>query len=367
MTPGFWSGKKVLITGHTGFKGSWLSLWLQQLNATVIGYALAPPTQPSLFDLAHVAQGMTSITGDVRDYAAIKSAMAQHAPEIVIHMAAQPLVRHSYEYPVETYATNVMGSVHVLEAARQTRSVRVIINVTSDKCYQNNEWDWGYRESDTLGGHDPYSSSKACAELVTATYRSSYFNSTAHGAALASARAGNVIGGGDWALDRLVPDVMNALLQRSTPVIRSQAAVRPWQHVLEPLHGYLMLAERLWEEGAQFAGAWNFGSDAEDARPVVWIVRKLTDLWGSPCRYASVPTKQPIETHSLYLDSSKARKRLGWTPYLALTTALEWVVEWYRAYARKDDMRAVTCTQILRYQNLTRSSWTQIAAIAGQR
>lgn len=367
MTPGFWSGKKVLITGHTGFKGSWLSLWLQQLDATVIGYALAPPTQPSLFDLANVAQGMTSIIGDVRDYAAVKSAMAEHAPEIVMHMAAQPLVRHSYDHPVETYATNIMGSVHVLEAARQTQSVKVIINVTSDKCYQNSEWDWGYRESDTLGGHDPYSSSKACAELVTAAYRSSYFNNAGHGAALASVRAGNVIGGGDWAPDRLVPDVMNALMQRLTPVIRSQAAVRPWQHVLEPLHGYLMLAERLWEDGPRFAGAWNFGPDAEDARPVVWIVRKLAMLWGSTCRYTTETAVQPIETHSLYLDSSKARKRLEWAPQLTLTTALEWVVEWYRAYVRKNDMRAVTTTQILRYQNLTRSSWTQIAAIAQRR
>lgn len=367
MTPGFWRGKKVLITGHTGFKGSWLSLWLQQLEATVIGYALAPPTQPSLFELAHVAQGMTSITGDVRDYAALKSAIAQHEPDIVIHMAAQPLVRHSYDHPVETYATNIMGSVHVFEAARQTPSVKVIINVTSDKCYQNSEWDWGYRESDTLGGHDPYSSSKACAELVTAAYRASYFNNTAHGVALASARAGNVIGGGDWAPDRLVPDVMNALMQRSTPVIRSQAAMRPWQHVLEPLHGYLMLAERLWQEGAQFAGPWNFGPDAEDARPVVWIVRRLAELWGVPCRFTNEATLQPAETHSLSLDSSKARKRLGWTPQLTLATALEWVVEWYRAYMREDDMRVATGTQILRYQNLTRSSWTQIAAIAQRR
>jgi len=379
MNPAFWKYKKVLITGHTGFKGSWLSLWLQQLDAKVIGYALPPPTQPSLFALANVAQNMTSIHGDVRDYEAVKSTLAEHRPEIVIHMAAQPLVRYSYEHPLETYATNVMGTAHVLEAVRQTKSVKAVIVVTSDKCYQNNEWDWGYRENDALGGHDPYSNSKACAELVTAAYRSSYFNSAwaqttcppylnaHHSAALASVRAGNVIGGGDWAQDRLVPDVMNALMERRTPMIRNPAAVRPWQHVLEPLHGYLMLAERLWEEGAAFAEAWNFGPDAEAARPVAWIVQKLAEMWGSSYKYTTEAAAQPHETHSLYLDYSKARNRLDWAPHLTLVTALEWVVEWHRAYVRKADMRAVAITQIVRYQNMTSSSWTQIAAIAGQR
>ncbi len=379
MNPAFWKHKKVFITGHTGFKGSWLSLWLQQLDARVIGYALPPPTQPSLFELADVARNMTSIIGDVRDYAAVKSALAEHRPEIVIHMAAQALVRYSYAHPLETYATNVMGTAHVQEAVRHTKSVKAVIAVTSDKCYQNNERDSGYRGSDALGGHDPYSNSKACAELVTAAYRSSYFNSawaqtacppylgTHHNAALASVRAGNVIGGGDWAQDRLAPDVMNALMERRTPVIRNPAAVRPWQHVLEPLQGYMMLAEKLWEEGAAYAEAWNFGPDAEDARPVVWIVQKLAALWGAPYQYTTEAAIQPHEARSLCVDSSKAKQRLGWKPDLSLATTLEWVVEWYRAYERKADMREVAATQILRYQNLTSRPWIPIAAIAGQR
>ena len=279
----FWVGKVVLLTGHTGFKGSWLSLWLQSMGANVIGYALPPPTNPSLFISANVANDMTSIAGDMRDFPALLSVVEKYQPEIIIHMAAQSLVRHSYANPVETYSTNVMGTVHLLEAARQADSVRAIINVTSDKCYENREWIWGYRENEAMGGYDPYSNSKGCAELVAAAYRNSYFNPASfadHGVGLASARAGNVIGGGDWAEDRLIPDIMRAITQNKPASIRNPHAIRPWQHVLEPLSGYLMLAEKLWKNGAAFGEAWNFGPNDEDAKPVQWIVEQLTKSWG---------------------------------------------------------------------------------------
>ena len=271
MNPSFWRSKKVFFSGHTGFKGSWLCLWLQQLGAEVTGYALAPPTSPSLFEVAHVAQGMKSLCGDIRDGAALAKAMREAVPDIVIHMAAQPLVRRSYLDPVETYSANVMGTVHLLEAVRQTQSVRAVVNVTSDKCYENKEWVWGYRESDPMGGFDPYSNSKGCAELVTAAYRNSFFNPakySEHHVALASVRAGNVIGGGDWAEDRLIPDILAAFEKSQPVVIRNPHAIRPWQHVLEPLAGYLQLAQKLYEDGATYAEGWNFGPNDEDAQPV---------------------------------------------------------------------------------------------------
>lgn len=353
MTPLFWKNKTVLITGHSGFKGGWLSLWLQQLGAQVIGYALPAPTDPSLFEIAKVASGMRSIMGDVGDFAHLRAVVAQHQPDIVIHMAAQSLVRYSYENPLETYATNVMGTVHVLEAVRQTGGVRVVLNVTSDKCYDNQEWLWGYRESDALGGHDPYSSSKACAELVSAAYRDSYFsakNFSDHGVALATVRAGNVIGGGDWSHDRLLADVMRALLEQRCVTLRNPHATRPWQHVLAPLHGYMTLAERLWEEGPAFAEAWNFGPSCEDTRSVAWLADRLTEQWGGVARCDHDATAQPHEAQNLTLDSAKARTRLGWTPALSLLPALKWIVEWYRAYQRHDDMRALSLAQISRYQ-----------------
>ena len=269
MNPAFWKGKRILLTGHTGFKGSWLSLWLQSMGAPVVGYALAPPTNPSLFEVAEVGRGMTSVIGDIRDLEHLCAVFAEHKPEIVIHMAAQPLVRYSYIEPVETYSTNVMGTVNLLEAVRGTDSVKAVVNVTSDKCYENREWVWNYRENEAMGGYDPYSNSKGCAELVTAAYRNSYFHSEKykeHGVALASGRAGNVIGGGDWAGDRLIPDIMRAITQNLAVNIRNPHAIRPWQHVLEPLSGYLMLAQKLYEEGAAYAEGWNFGPSDEDAQ-----------------------------------------------------------------------------------------------------
>jgi CDP-glucose 4,6-dehydratase len=351
----FWKGKKVLITGHTGFKGSWLSLWLQNLGADVVGYALDPPTQPSLFQVANVADGMTSIIGDVRDLEHLKSAIAEHRPEIVFHLAAQPLVRRSYENPVETYSTNVLGTVHMLESVRHSQSVRVVVSITSDKCYENREWHWGYREVDRLGGHDPYSSSKGCAELVIAAYRSSYFPPQTyeqHGVALASTRAGNVIGGGDWAKDRLVPDIMKAMMGGRPVVVRSPNAIRPWQHVLEPLNGYLCLAEQLWVHGPKFAQAWNFGPSSEDVKTVSWIVEYLTDSWGESARWELDAAQHPHEDTYLKLDCSKSRGLLGWASKLHLPAALDWIVEWYRGYQQGKDMRALTEEQIVRFQKL---------------
>ncbi len=349
----FWKGKRVLVTGHTGFKGSWLSLWLQRLGAEVTGYSLEPPTEPSLFEVARVADGMHSVIGDIRDFPTLREVVRDRRPEIVFHMAAQALVRPSYRDPIETYASNVMGTVNLLEAVRQAEGVvRAVVNVTSDKCYQNNEWVWGYREIDRLGGHDPYSNSKACAELVTAAFRDSFFDPadySRHGVALASVRAGNVIGGGDWAEDRLIPDIMRAILAGEPVRIRNPHAIRPWQHVLEPLAGYLRLAERLCHEGPAFAEAWNFGPDDSSARPVSWIVEHLTRLWDGEARWEVDGGDHPHEAHYLKLDCSKARDRLGIVPRLDLATALEWIVEWNQAWLDGKDMRGVTEQQIDRY------------------
>ncbi|MFT3735693.1 MAG: CDP-glucose 4,6-dehydratase [Rhodocyclaceae bacterium] len=347
----FWRGRRVFLTGHTGFKGSWLSLWLQQLGAEVTGYALPPPTKPSLFELAGVEQGMRSVMGDVRDAAALVSAMREAAPEVVIHMAAQPLVRYSYANPVETYATNVMGVVNLFEAIRQTPSVRAALNVTTDKCYDNREWVWGYRENEALGGHDPYSSSKACAELVTAAYRSSFFHAGAERPlAVASARAGNVIGGGDWAADRLIPDMMRAVAEARPVRIRNPHAIRPWQHVLEPLSGYLALVERLFADGEAFASAWNFGPREEDARSVGWIVERLVAAWGQGAAWEQEGTPQPHEAGVLKLDCAKARSQLGWTPRWTLAQTIDYIVAWHKAALAGDDMRSMTLAQINDYQ-----------------
>ncbi|MCR4303897.1 MAG: CDP-glucose 4,6-dehydratase [Gallionella sp.] len=348
----FWAGKAVLLTGHTGFKGSWLALWLQTMGAKVTGYALPPPTDPSLFVAANVTNGMTSLEGDVRDFPELSKVLKKYQPEIVIHMAAQSLVRHSYNNPIETYATNVMGTVHLLEAARLTGSVRAIVNVTSDKCYENREWIWGYRENEPMGGHDPYSNSKGCAELVTAAYRNSYFNQkdiADHGVALASVRAGNVIGGGDWAADRLIPDIMRAIVQGKPAHIRNPHAIRPWQHVLEPLSGYLMLAQKLREDGAAYSEAWNFGPNDEDAKPVSWIADRLTKTWGEGASWITDGGEHPHEAHHLKLDCSKAKSRLDWHPRWHLEAALEAIVDWHRAHQGGKDMRAVTIQQIAKY------------------
>lgn len=351
-SPTFWHGRRVFITGHTGFKGGWLALWLQRLGAEVTGFALTPATTPNLFTLARVGEGMDSRIGDVRDAAALAATMRAARPEIVFHLAAQALVRTGYQAPVETYATNVMGTVHLLEAVRQMPSVRAVVNVTSDKCYDNREWLWGYREIEPLGGADPYSSSKACAELVTGAYRNAYFppeRYAEHGVAIASARAGNVIGGGDWAADRLVPDILRAIAAGEPARIRHSDAIRPWQHVLEPLAGYLILAERLTESGPAYAEAWNFGPAEDDAKPVRWIVERLTQAFGEAASWQPDTAPQPHEAHSLKLDSAKARARLGWRPRWNLTQALEAVVAWQRAYAAGEDLREVCGRQIDAY------------------
>ncbi|MGN6653193.1 CDP-glucose 4,6-dehydratase [Trinickia sp.] len=348
----FWRGKRVLVTGHTGFKGGWLCLWLQTLGADVAGYALGPPTTPNLFDAARVGQSMRSVIGDIRDFEGLLEIVRAHRPEIVVHLAAQPLVRYAYEAPVETYSTNVMGTVNVLEAVRLAGGVRAVVNVTSDKCYDNREWVWGYRESDRLGGFDPYSSSKACAELVTDSYRNSFFNAAdfaRHGVALASVRAGNVIGGGDWAADRLVPDIVRALSARRTVVVRHPEAVRAWQHVLEPLGGYLRLAQALCVDGPAYASAWNFAPDDADARPVRWIVERFASRWGSNMTWVAQGGEHWHEANLLKLDASKARMRLGWTPRWPLSKAIDKIVEWHQGFLRNADMHALTQSQIRAY------------------
>ena len=348
--PAFWNGKRVFLTGHTGFKGSWLSLWLLGLGAKVSGLALSPPTTPSLFALSGLEKRMDSRLGDIRDAAAVEAAVRAADPEILIHMAAQPLVRLSYEEPVVTLATNVMGTAHVLEAARRCPSLRAVIVVTSDKCYENREWVWAYRETEPMGGHDPYRASKGCTELVAAAWRRSFF--AAEGAAaLATVRAGNVIGGGDWALDRLIPDCVRALGAGRPILVRSPNAVRPWQHVLEPLRGYLMLAEALWREPAAHAEGWNFGPGEDDARPVSWIVSRMVERWGPGAAWETTGGPHPHEATHLRVDSSKARVRLGWTPRLGLSDGLDWTVEWFRRYHSGEDAGRVALDQIDRYQH----------------
>jgi CDP-glucose 4,6-dehydratase len=349
MDPGFWRGKRVFVTGHTGFKGSWLVLWLQGWGANVTGFSLAPPTDPSLFEAAGVARGMRDMRGDVRDASAVSRAMHDANPEIVIHMAAQSLVRRSYDDPAETFATNVLGTVHVLEAARGCGDLKAIVVVTSDKCYENRGWVRGYRESDSMGGFDPYSSSKGCAELVTAAYRSSFFST---GAALASARAGNVIGGGDWAADRLVPDAMRAFGRGDCVEIRNPGAIRPWQYVLEPLGGYLLLAEQLCTRGPEVASGWNFGPQEEDARAVGSVVGELARLWGEAAAWRLADGSHPHEAQHLRLDCTKARTLLDWRPRIGLDEALAWTVDWYREWLGGADMHAVTARQIERFHAL---------------
>ncbi|MEI8355844.1 MAG: CDP-glucose 4,6-dehydratase [Deltaproteobacteria bacterium] len=348
----FFQGKKVFVTGHTGFKGSWLSLWLHLLGGKVTGYSLNPPTNPSLYKLANVDELVDSVIADVRDGERLSAAMQAASPEIVIHMAAQPLVRDSYKMPAETYSINVMGTVNLLEAVRNCKSVKAVVNVTTDKCYENREWVWGYRENEAMGGYDPYSSSKGCSELVTAAYRNSYFNPQdyhQHGVALASARAGNVIGGGDWAVDRLIPDCIRALLNDEKIIVRNPGAIRPWQHVLEPLYGYLLLAEKLYTDGCNYVGGWNFGPADDDAKPVEWIVKKLCAIWGEGACYAVDEGNHPHEAHYLKLDCSKAKTALRWQPRMNLEQALCSIIEWTELYKDGGDARKCCLTQINDY------------------
>ena len=353
LNRGFWRGRRVLVTGHTGFKGGWLSLWLQAMGAKVSGFALPPHPAPSFFETCGVANGMSSRFADLRDAEAVIAAAAAAEPEIVLHLAAQPLVRQSYADPVETYATNVMGTVHLLEAVRKLPNVRAVVVVTSDKCYDNREWAWGYRENEPMGGFDPYASSKGCVELVTAAYRNSFFGAgrgDKSRVAIATARAGNVVGGGDFAVDRLVPDCLRALDARTPLKLRFPDAVRPWQHVLDPLAGYLVLAERLYRDGAGFAEAWNFGPAEEDARPVRWVVDELGKACGSTIAWEAEASPQPHEVNALRLDCSKARSRLGWHARWPLRIALAKIAAWHKAFKGRANMREFTLSQIGQYE-----------------
>lgn len=345
----FWQGKKVFLTGNTGFKGSWLSLWLNKLGAEVTGYSLKPPTSPSLFELADIHKLYETHYADIRDLEKLKLAVRQANPDIVFHMAAQPLVRASYKDPAETFSTNVMGTVYLLEALRQCENTKAFVNVTTDKCYENKEWVWGYREDEPLGGYDPYSSSKACSELVTAAYRNSFFSQENSTLQIASARAGNVIGGGDWADDRLIPDCIRSLMKNECIIIRNPDAIRPWQHVLEPLSGYMVLAQKLYGEGKPFAQAWNFGPDDTDAKPVKWIVEQLTQRWPENQGYSVDAAVHPHEAHYLKLDCSKSKSHLHWKPRWSLGEAIDKIIEWTIAYKDGHRIQDISLKQMDTY------------------
>ncbi len=355
MNKSFWKGRKVFVTGHTGFKGSWLSLWLEALGANATGYALEPPTEPNLFEQAGVSKSIRSITGDIRDFEKLTATIRESQPEVVIHMAAQSVVKHGYEDPIETYSSNVMGTVNLFEAIRRLGLHCAVVNVTSDKCYVNNEWVWGYRENEPMGGRDPYSNSKGCAELVTTAYRESFFpprEIDGHGVALGSARAGNAIGGGDWTANQLIPDIMRAFLAGQPCLIRNPGAYRPWQFLMEPLRGYLLLAETLTADPARFAEGWNFGPVDSDARPVAWIADELVKLWGGSASWIQDKNFHAHEAHALKLDASKAKNLLNWSPVLPLSEALTWIVEWYKALQAGCDLAKFTRSQIQQYEAL---------------
>ena len=350
VNPQFWKGKRVFVTGHTGFKGSWLSLWLQLMGAEVKGFSLAPPTQPALFEVAKVGDNMQTEIGDIRNLQQLSQSIRAFNPDVLLHLAAQPLVRLSYKEPVDTYSTNVMGTVNVLEAARYAPQLKSVVIITTDKCYENREWEWGYRENEPMGGHDPYSNSKGCAELVVSAYQRSFFH-TPDTAAVASARAGNVIGGGDWAEDRLIPDILRAFEKQQSVIIRNPLSTRPWQHVLEPLSGYLVLAQRLWQDGKAFAEGWNFGPKDDDCQPVQWILDKMVHFWGDGAHYEIDKSEQPHEANFLKLDCSKAAMRLKWHPKWRLEQTLEQIVHWHRAWLEGADMQAKCLQEIEKYNN----------------
>lgn len=351
MNHEFWKGKRVFITGHTGFKGSWLSLCLQNYGARIKGFSLAPNTHPNLFSIASIQDGMESELGDIRDLDSLKKSLVKFAPDIVFHMAAQPLVRLSYNNPVDTYSTNVMGTVNLLESVRFSSSTRAVINVTTDKCYENNEWFWSYRENEPMGGYDPYSNSKGCSELVTSAYRRSFFEGQSN-VQLASARAGNVIGGGDWSNDRLVPDILKSFEKKEPALIRNPQAIRPWQHVMEPISGYLTLAQRLYEQDGKYDEAWNFGPKDDDVKSVGEIVNYLVKKWPSSVAWEIDKCDQPHEAKLLKLDISKAKMRLNWEPQWNLITTLDSIIHWYESWLDGLDMREVTLEQIKDYKKI---------------
>lgn len=352
--PTFWCGKKVFLTGHTGFKGSWLSLWLTSMGAKVTGFALAPNTAPNLFDVLKIGSMIEeSHIGDIRDLDALQKSMLKAMPDMVIHMAAQPLVRYSYANPVETYATNVMGTVNLLEATRRVDSIRATVIVTTDKCYENKEWVWGYRENDAMGGFDPYSSSKGCAELVTSAYRQSYFSDASSVNVIASARAGNVIGGGDWASDRLIPDAIKAFESKKPLLIRNPQATRPWQHVFEPLSGYILLAQTMFERGQTFASSWNFGPNDRDNRMVGEVADLIVSEWGESATWVKDGLDQLHEAKLLKLDCSKALSQLGWGPKWSLEIAIRKIVEWQKAFQGNEKMLEFSLNQIKEFQKLS--------------
>jgi len=354
MNKSFWTGKKILITGNTGFKGSWLSLWLLSLGANIQGYALKPTDKPNLFSAFNLDKDMQTLYADIRDFESLNNCFNGFDPDIVIHMAAQPLVRYSYDNPLETYSTNVMGTANLMECLRLSGKERVLINVTTDKCYENKEWLWGYREDEPMGGYDPYSSSKACSELVTSAFRRSYFNPTNHGdcgIAIASARAGNVIGGGDWSEDRLIPDFIRAISDGTAVTIRNPNAIRPWQFVLAPLSGYMSLAERMFSDRKKFSQAWNFGPEESDAKTVGWIIKKIINIWGDDASYnISESDLNPHEANYLKLDCSKAKSMLDWSPSIDLTKSLENICNWHKAFNDKEDIIALSLAQIKDYE-----------------
>jgi len=352
MKENFWKNKKILITGHTGFKGSWLTIWLKKLGADVIGFSNSIPTNPSLFEIADIEDGIKSVVGDIQNYEFLKETISKYEPEIIFHMAAQSLVIRSYSNPIDTFSTNVMGTVNLLYAIKETKKSKVVINVTSDKCYENNESLEGYSEDDPMGGYDPYSSSKGCAELITKSFRKSFFGSDSkNNVGLASVRAGNVIGGGDWGENRLIPDIIRAVKNKENMKIRNPNAIRPWQHVLDPLNGYINLAEKLWDDQTQYSEGWNFGPEKNEVKSVSWIIKKFNDLWKNKMNW-EIDNNELHEASNLILNCQKAKSKLGWNSKINTETALKWTIEWYEKFFDGKNMREITEEQIVEFQNL---------------
>jgi CDP-glucose 4,6-dehydratase len=349
----FWKNKSVFLTGHTGFKGSWLALWLQSMGANLVGFALNPNTEKNIYEIANVQDDMNSVIGDIQDYELLESVMKNAEPQIIFHLAAQPLVRESYINPIETYQTNLMGTLNLLNISREIPSVKSIVNITTDKCYKNNEWVWSYREDEPMGGHDPYSSSKACSEIATSSFRRSFFNThdySNHGVGIATARAGNVVGGGDWSKDRLLPDIISAYENSQKLIIRNPESTRPWQHVLEPLYGYIMLAEKLYFEGDKYSEAWNFGPESTHAISVLNLIERLNKILPNKVNWEIDNNSHPHEANLLSLDIAKAKNRLNWRPVLSLDETIQLIIDWHLNHKAKKNMKEATLSQIERYE-----------------